>query len=200
MKILASIVVGLIALVFILVLSAIGSYNGLNGSAQWADAKWGDLQSAYQRRYDLIPNLVQVVKGAAKYEGDTITAVTQARASVGQIKLEGTPTTQAELAQFAAAQQGLGTALSRLMVITEKYPELKATQQFAELSAQIEGTENRINVARRDYNDAVRTFNTSVGNFPGNIIAGFGHFVPKPYFNVESPEAAKAVKVDFTGR
>lgn len=195
--IVGAILAGLVLLALIVVLTAIGSYNGLNSSNQMVDAKWGDVQGAYQRRYDLIPNLVETVKGAANFEKDTLTAITQARASVGQIKLDHAPTDPNEVQKFAAAQQGLGTALSRLLVVSEKYPELRATTHFRDLQAQIEGTENRINVARHDYNEAVRELNTSLGSFPANLVASFGRFTPKPYFKVESEEAAKAPKVSF---
>jgi LemA protein len=191
---------GLFALVVIAVLATIGTYNGLNAYNQLVDAKWGDVQGAYQRRYDLIPNLVETVKGAANFEKETLTAITQARASVGQIKLDQAPTDPKDVERFAMAQQGLGTALSRLLVVSEKYPELKSTTHFRDLQAQIEGTENRINVARHEYNEAVRMLNTSIGSFPGKFVAGFGPFVPKTYFKVESEEAAKAPKVNFSSK
>lgn len=195
--IIGAILAGLLALVIILALVAIGSYNGLNSSNQMVDAKWGDVQGAYQRRYDLIPNLVETVKGAANFEKETLTAITQARASVGQIKLDHAPSDPNDVQRFSAAQQSLGTALSRLLVVSEKYPELRATTHFRDLQSQIEGTENRINVARHDYNESVRELNTSLGSFPGNLVAGFGRFTPKTYFKVESEDAAKAPKVNF---
>lgn len=179
------------------VLITIGIYNGLNSSSQRVDATWGDVQGAYQRRYDLIPNLVETVKGAANFEKDTLTAITQARASVGQIKLDQAPENPADVQRFAAAQQGLGTALSRLLIVSERYPELRATSHFRDLQAQIEGTENRINVARHDYNEAVRQLNTTLGSFPANLVAKLGNFTSKTYFKVESEEAAKAPKVNF---
>lgn len=191
------ILAGLLAMLLLTAMIGIGTYNGINGLNQAVDAKWGDVQGSYQRRYDLIPNLVETVRGAANFERETLTAITQARASVGQIKLDHAPTDPSDVQRFAAAQQGLGTALSRLLVVSEKYPELRATDRFRDLQAQIEGTENRINVARHDYNEAVRELNTSIGSFPGNIVAGFGRFTPKPYFKVESDEAAKAPKVNF---
>ena len=197
-----SIIIGIFATAIffavIALITAIGAYNGLGAATQDADARWGDVQGAYQRRYDLIPNLVEVVKGAAGFEKDTLTAITQARASVGQIKLDHAPTDGADVQRFAAAQQGLGTALSRLLIVSEKYPDLKATAQFRDLQAQIEGTENRINVARHDYNEAVRILNTALVSFPYNLVRGFGNFAPKAYYKVENEAAAQAPKVNFS--
>ena len=180
--------------------SGVGAYNGLNRKSQTVDAKWGDVQGSYQRRCDLIPNLVETVKGASGFERSTLVGIAEARSRVGSIHLDKAPAAEEEVQKFAAAQQGLGTALSRLMMVTEQYPQLRATDAFRDLQAQIEGTENRINVARRDYNDAVREYNTAVGNFPGSLVAGFSGFKSKPYFKVESEEASKAPKINFSSK
>jgi LemA protein len=133
-------------------------------------ATWGDVESAYQRRADLIPNLVTVVKAYAKHERETLTAVTEARAKAGQIQLSADKLDDAAaLAQFQQAQAEIGSSLSRLMVVVERYPDLKANQNFLDLQTQLEGTENRINVARQRYNKAVETFNTSIRIFPNNL-------------------------------
>jgi LemA protein len=161
-------------------------------------AAWGDVEATYQRRNDLIPNLVEVVKGYAKYEGDTLKAVTEARARVGSVQVSkdmiGNP--QA-MAQFQQAQGGLSSALSRLMVVVEKYPDLKANQNFLDLQHQLEGTENRINVARTRYNKAVQEFNTSIRIFPNSLTNSLLlHLAPKEVFKAE-PGAEKAPTVKF---
>ena len=150
----------LIVLVVIVALWAVSAYNGLVSLDQKALSQWGQVESAYQRRADLIPNLVETVKGAAAFEKDT-TAVTEARAKVGQINLGNNPASDPEaFAKFQQAQDGLSSALSRLMVVVEKYPDLKATQNFRDLQVQLEGTENRINVERMRFNDTAQAFNT----------------------------------------
>jgi LemA protein len=149
--------------------SVVGGYNSLVALDQAAQQAWGQVQNVYQRRADLVPNLVETVKGAANFEKDTFTQVTEARAKVGQVTTQvagGPPKSQAQLDQFQQAQAGLGNALSRLLVVVEKYPELKATQNFRDLQAQLEGTENRIAVARRDYIESVRVYNTALRTFP----------------------------------
>src|ERR1041384_8416378 len=145
-----------------------GSYNHLVGLSQGVDAQWAQVQNVYQRRADLIPNLVSTVSGAANFEKSTLTEITAARASVGQVKIDASkaPTDAAALEQFDKAQQGLSGALSRLLVVAERYPDLKATTNFRDLQAQLEGTENRIAVARRDFNQAVQGYNTAVKSFP----------------------------------
>ena len=183
---------------FGLAMTAISLNNDMITLANAADEKMSTTMVQYQRRFDLIPNLVETVKGYASHERGVFEAVAQARASVGQIKLDpknlGSATPE-QVQQFAAAQQGLGTALSRLLVVSEKYPELKADARFAELQSQIEGTENRIAVANRDYNVAAKEYNTSIQVFPGNIVAGFRNFTKKPFFELKNAAADKAAPV-----
>jgi LemA protein len=173
-------------------------YNTMQKNEEVVKAAWGDVEATYQRRNDLIPNLVEVVKGYAKYEGDTLKAVTEARARVGSVQVSkdmiGNP--QA-MAQFQQAQGGLSSALSRLMVVVEKYPDLKANQNFLDLQHQLEGTENRINVARTRYNKAVQEFNTSIRIFPNSLTNSLLlHLAPKEVFKAE-PGAEKAPTVKF---
>lgn len=180
--------------------SAVGAYNSLVQLDQAVQAQWGQVQNVYQRRADLVPNLVETVKGAAAFEKDTFTQVTQARSRAGQVTSQvagAPPATQADLDKFQQAQAQLGSALSRLMVVVEKYPDLKATQNFRDLQAQLEGTENRITVERMRFNEAAQAFNTKLQSFPTNIIAGFfgGKFKDKPYFKAqEGAETAPKVK------
>ena len=173
-------------------------YNTMQKNEEVVKAAWGDVEATYQRRNDLIPNLVEVVKGYAKYEGDTLKAVTEARARVGSVQVSkdmiGNP--QA-MAQFQQAQGGLSSALSRLMVVVEKYPDLKANQNFLDLQHQLEGTENRINVARTRYNKAVQEFNTSIRILPNSLTNSLLlHLAPKEVFKAE-PGAEKAPTVKF---
>src|SRR5437870_6389086 len=170
--------------VFLLILVPSCSYNGLVHKSQAVDQQWAQVQSVYQRRADLIPNLVNTVAGAANFEKSTLTEVTNARASVGWVQLDPTkaPTDAAQLQQFHAAQWQLSNALSRLLLVSERYPELRATQNFRELQAQLEGTENRIAVERNNFNTAVQNFNTAVRRFPTNVIAGMFGFSSKPFF------------------
>jgi LemA protein len=165
---------------------------------QNVDAKWAQVQNVYQRRADLIPNLVNTVTGAANFEKSTLEAVTNARASVGRVQLDPNkaPTDAAQLEQFQAAQGQLSNALSRLLVVSERYPELKANQNFQQLQAQLEGTENRISVERGNFNEAVQTYNTTVRRFPTNLFAGMLGFQPRPFFNAQ-PGAEKAPTVNF---
>ena len=186
---------------FILIVGGIaiaGSYNRLVGMQQNVDAKWAQVQNVYQRRADLIPNLVNTVAGAANFEKSTLEAVTNARASVGRVQLDPSkaPTDAEQLRQFQEAQGQLSTALSRLLVVTENYPELKANQNFQQLQAQLEGTENRISVERGNFNEAVQTYNTAVRSFPTNIFAGMLGFPPRPFFGAQ-PGADKAPTVNF---
>jgi LemA protein len=175
-----------------------GTYNRLVTLDQEVNKKWGDVQTVYQRRADLIPNLVNTVQGAANFEKSTLTEVTNARASVGQVRIDPNkaPTDAAQLQQFQAAQGELSNALSRLLVVAERYPELRATRNFQELQAQLEGTENRIAVERNNFNGAVQNYNTAVRSFPTNLIAGMFGFPPKPFFNAQ-PGAEKAPTVNF---
>src|ERR1700681_2487977 len=159
-----------------------GTYNNLVTLDQEVNKKWGDVQTVYQRRADLIPNLVNTVAGAANFEKSTIVEVTNARASVGRVQLDPNkaPTDAAQLEQFQAAQGQLSNALSRLLVVVERYPELKSNQNFLGLQAQLEGTENRISVERNNFNTAVQNYNTTVRSFPTYFIAGMSCFAPRP--------------------
>ena len=191
---------GLVVLLLVVLgLGAMGSYNGLNSLSQAVDAQWGQVENVYQRRSDLVPNLVATVKGAAAFEKDTFTAVTEARAKVGQVSLGGkAPSTPEAMANFQKAQEGLGSALSRLLVVVEKYPDLKATQNFRDLQAQLEGTENRIAVERMRFNQAAQAFNTRRNSFPTVMLAGFfgDRFRERTYFKAQ-PGADVAPKVAF---
>lgn len=172
-------------------------YNIIQQNEETVTAAWGDVEAAYQRRADLIPNLVEVVKGYAAHEKDTLTAVTEARAKVGKVQLGADVVNNPEaMAQFQAAQGGLSSALSRLMVVVEQYPDLKANQNFLDLQHQLEGTENRINVARVRFNDAVRIFNTSIRTFPNNLTNNFILKLPRkePFKAEEGSEKAPTVK------
>jgi LemA protein len=195
-------VVGLLLLIAVIVfISGCGSYNKLVSLSAATDARWADVQNVYQRRSDLIPNLVSTVQGAANFEKSTITEVTAARASVGQVKLEAgsAPKDPAALKQFEQAQGALSSALSRLLVVAERYPELKATQAFRDLQAQLEGTENRIAVERRNFNAAVQSYNTSIQTFPNSFLASLFRFQLKPYFQAAAgAETPPKVQFDFT--
>jgi len=179
----------------------IGVYNGLVGLDEAVNSQWAQVENAYQRRFDLIPNLVKTVQGAADFEKSTLENVVAARARVGQVVMSpGTnPTSDpAAFQQFQAAQDGLGSALSRLLVVVERYPELKANQNFLELQSQLEGTENRIAVERRRYNEKAQEFNQTVRRFPANTIAGMLGFQPKQYFKAAAgAESAPNVEFDF---
>jgi LemA protein len=174
----------------------IGVYNKIVTSDEAVHAGWSQVQNQYQRRYDLIPNLMETVKGYAKQEKDVMLGVTEARASVGQMKV--TPEVLRDpqaFARFQHAQDGLGSALSRLMVVVEKYPDLKSNENFLELQAQLEGTENRIAVARMQFNDQVKSYNVLIRRFPGSFVAGFGGFREAQYFqSVQGAEKPPQVK------
>ena len=172
-------------------------YNTIQQNDEKVIAAWGDVEAAYQRRADLIPNLVEVVKGYAAHEKDVLTAVTEARAKVGKVQIGADVVNNPEaMAQFQAAQGGLSSALSRLMVVVEQYPDLKANQNFLDLQHQLEGTENRINVARVRFNDAVRIFNSSIRTFPNNLTNNFLLKLPRrePFKAEEGAEKAPTVK------
>lgn len=189
----------LIVLVIIVGLSFAGTYNRLVGLGQEVDKSWAEVENQYQRRSDLVPNLVATVQGAASFEKETLTAVTNARASVGRATVEAgkAPTDPAALAQYEAAQNQLGAALQRLLVVSERYPDLKANASFRDLQAQLEGTENRITVARGRFNDAAQSYNTVLKRFPTNMIAGMFGFKERPYFKAVTPGAEKAPNVQF---
>ena len=187
-------------LVSLLGLTGCGSYNQLVTLEQNVNKKWADVQSVYQRRADLIPNLVSTVAGAANFEKSTLTEVTNARASVGQVKLDPSraPTDAAELEKFQQAQGQLSTALSRLLVVSENYPQLRATEGFQNLQAQLEGTENRISVERNNFNAAVQEYNTTLERFPTNMLNKLFGFKSRPFFNAQpNAERAPEVKFDF---
>ncbi|MBV9009510.1 MAG: LemA family protein [Verrucomicrobia bacterium] len=179
-------------------LTGCGSYNQLVALEQNADKKWADVQSVYQRRADLIPNLVQTVQGSANFEKSTLTEVTNARASVGRVQLDPNkaPTDAAQLQQFQQAQGQLGNALSRLLVVSENYPQLRSTEAFQNLQAQLEGTENRISVERNNYNSAVQALNTALQTFPTNMLNKMFGFQPKAFFQAEA-SAQRAPTVNF---
>ncbi len=190
----------LVVVALILGLGAMSGYNGLVQLDQAVQAQWGQVENVYQRRADLVPNLVATVKGAAAFEKDTYTAVTEARSRVGQVAGGGAnvPNDPAAFAKFQQAQDGLSSALSRLMVVVEKYPDLKATENFRELQAQLEGTENRIAVERMRFNEAAQAFNTKRQSFPTVLFAGFfgDRFREKSYFKAQAG-AETAPKVTF---
>jgi LemA protein len=192
----------LAVIVFIVGLACFGwyvrTYNGLVAAQQNTDSKWAQVQNVYQRRADLIPNLVNTVAGAANFEKSTLTEVTNARASVGRVQLDPNkaPTDAAQLQQFQAAQGQLSNALSRLLVVAENYPQLTATRNFQELQAQLEGTENRISVERNNFNEAVQSYNTMVKVFPSSLVARWRGFEERPYFQAQQG-AEKAPTVNF---
>ncbi|MGO4292993.1 LemA family protein [Chitinophaga sp. RAB17] len=189
---------GIIAIVVLvlLVMFGCGKYNGLVTKDENVKNKWGVVQSSYQRRADLIPNLVATVKGAANFETETLEKVIQARASATQIKVDVNDLSPEKIQQYQAAQGQLSQALGRLLAVSENYPDLKANANFQNLQAQLEGTENRINVARNDFNEAVNGYNSSVRTFPNNIIAGITGFKAKGYFEATAG-AENAPQVKF---
>jgi LemA protein len=197
-KILLLVLGGLAVLALIVGLSISGVFNRLVSLQQGTDAAWAQVQNVYQRRADLVPNLVNTVAGAANFERATLNEVTTARASVGRVQLPagGAPTDPAQFREFEQAQAQLGGALSRLLVVAERYPELRATAGFRDLQVQLEGTENRIAVERGRFNEAVQAYNTAQKRFPAVIFAGmFGH-TPRPYF-AATPGAEKPPEVKF---
>ncbi len=175
---------------------AMGGYNKMVSQEEGVTSAWSQVENVYQRRADLIPNLVATVKGYAAHEQETLEGVVNARAKATQTTIDPTKMTQESLDKFQAAQGELSSALSRLMVVVEKYPDLKANQNFLELQAQLEGTENRITVERQKYNDIAKSYNTLIRQFPKNVIAGLFGFERKVYF--EAKEGAEnAPKVEF---
>jgi LemA protein len=188
-----------LVIVALVVLSAIRwgirTYNGFVTLEEGIEGQWANVENVYQRRADLIPNLVNTVKGYAEHEQETFTMVTEARARATSVTVDPTNLTPESLAAFQQAQDGLSSALSRLLVTVERYPELKANQNFLELQAQLEGTENRIAVERRKFNEVTRGFNTSIRRFPASIIANMKDFEKKGYFEaVEGSETAPVVE------
>ena len=183
-------------LLLIMVGGTLTTYNGLIAKDEAVATAWGNIQSQYQRRADLIPNLVSTVKGYAKHESETLENVMAARAKATQVTINSDNLTPEKLKQYQAAQGELSQALGRLMAVSENYPNLKANENFSELQAQLEGTENRINESRQIYNSAVQTYNVSVRRFPANIVAGMFGFDKKNQFEAEAG-AEKAPKVEF---
>jgi len=194
------ILVVLVVAVLIVIAIAGGSYNHLNSLQQAVNKKWADVQNVYQRRADLVPNLVATVSGAANFEKSTLTEITEARASVGQVKVDpnNAPADASKLAEFDKAQGAMTSALSRLLVVSERYPDLKASANFRDLQAQLEGTENRITVERGRFNDAVQAYDTAIKSFPAVFYAGMFHFTEKPYFTAtEGADKPPQVQFDF---
>jgi LemA protein len=194
-------VLALVAVLGILIFMGVGQYNGLVGSEQAVSRAWADVESVYQRRADLIPNLVATVKGSAAFEQETLQNVIEARSRVGQISgqaAEQILNDPQKFAQFQQAQDGLSSALSRLLVVVERYPELKSTQAFQDLMVQLEGTENRISVERRKFNEVAQDFNTRLLRFPTTLFVRLlgWHFTPRPYFQA-APGSDVAPKVEF---
>ena len=189
---------GLIVIIVLVVLAVIwgvGIYNGLVSKQEAVEKAVGNVQTAYQKRADLIPNLVATVKNYAEYEAGTLTAVVEARAKATSVTLDANNLTEESLKAFQAAQDQMSSALSRLLVTVEQYPDLKANQNYLELQSQLEGCENAIANARREFNETARDYNTAVRRFPGNIIAGMFGFDKKPYFEAsEGADKAPDVK------
>jgi LemA protein len=191
-----SIIGGLLLVLLLTVGWGVGAYNKLVAGDEGVKGAWSQVENQYQRRYDLIPNLVETVKGFAKQEKEVLIGVTEARASVGQMKVTPEVLNNPQAFQnFQKSQDGLSSALSRLMVVVEKYPELKSNQNFLELQSQLEGNENRIAVERRRFNETVQEFNIMIRRFPVSMIAGFGGFREAQYFqSVEGSNKAPQVK------
>lgn len=190
------ILISVVALVAIIALWAMSAYNKLVVADESVTTEWANVESQYQRRADLIPNLVSTVKGYAAHEQETLDAVVSARAKATQMTVDAKDLTPEKLQEFQAAQGEVGAALGRLLMITENYPDLKANQNFMALQEQLEGTENRIQVARQKFNLTAKTYNTSIRRFPTNILAGMFGFESKAYFEAEAG-ADKAPKVEF---
>lgn len=188
--IITSVVIALVAI------WGISSYNGLVSMDENVSNQWANVETQYQRRSDLIPNLVNTVKGYAKHESETLESVMAARSQATQVKIDPSNCTPQQLAAYQKAQGDVTTALGKLLAITENYPDLKANQNFLELQSQLEGTENRINVARKYFNDTAKKYNTSLRRFPRNIIASMFGFEKRNYFEAEAG-AEKAPKVEF---
>jgi len=189
-------IIVIIALIAILFLWGMGGYNGLVNSQENVKSQWGNVENQYQRRADLIPNLVETVKGYATHEKSTFEEVIAARAKATQITVDPTNLTPEKLQEFQAAQGQLSSALGRLIAVAENYPDLKANQNFLELQAQLEGTENRISVERNKFNEMAKEYDVAIRRFPKNILAGIFNFNNIPYFAAEKG-AEKAPSVKF---
>ena len=189
------ILIGIVALVILIGGWLMKGYNGMVNEDENVNLQWSEVENQYQRRLDLIPNLVNVVKGYAAHEKETLEGVIEARAKATQTTIDPNNMTEEQLANFQKAQDGLSGALNRLMVVVEKYPELKANENFLQLQAQLEGTENRITVARKSYNDAATIYNKLVRRFPNNMLAGIFGFSVRPQFKAqEGAESAPTVQ------
>ncbi|HEV2856743.1 MAG TPA: LemA family protein [Thermoanaerobaculia bacterium] len=194
--------IALVVAVVIFGMYLVGVYNGLVGSQQAVETQWANVQNVYQRRADLIPNLVATVKGAANFEQTTLREVIEARSRVGQLTPQATNeilNDPQKFQQFQQAQDQLSSALSRLMVVVEQYPQLQAVQAFRDLQVQLEGTENRIAVERRNFNQVAQDYNTRIRRFPAALFAGMMGFQPRPYFEAQ-PGSERAPQVDFGTR
>jgi LemA protein len=188
-------IIVILVIVGLLLISGVRSYNGMVTKSEKVGEQWSNVENSYQRRADLIPNLVNTVKGYADFESKTLTAVIEARAKATSVQVDPKNLTPANMKQFQDAQAGLTSTLSRLMVVVEQYPNLKANQNFLDLQAQLEGTENRISTERRKFNEMARDYNTFIQMFPKNIYAGLFRFDKKPYFEAaEGAEKAPEVK------
>jgi len=190
------ILIVIVVLGFIAYSSFTGSYNSMVTLSETVDKQWADVENVYQRRADLIPNLVSTVKGYAIHEKETLEGVINARAKATSTTIDAGSLSSSKIASFQKAQEGLSSALSKLMVVVERYPELKANQNFLELQAQLEGTENRIAVERRKFNEAAQRYNTEIKLFPKNLFANMFGFENKPYFEAQKG-AETAPKVEF---
>ncbi len=193
------ILIGIVALIILIGGWLMKGYNGMVNEDENVNLQWGEVENQYQRRLDLIPNLVNVVKGYASHEKETLEGVIEARAKATQTTIDPSNMTEEQLANFQKAQDGLSGALNRLMVVVEKYPELKANENFLQLQAQLEGTENRITVARKSYNDAATIYNKLVRRFPNNMLAGIFGFSVRPQFKAqEGADHAPTVQFEET--
>ena len=200
MKKVGVILAAFVGVLVICIFSVIRINNQMVQLSQAVDAQWAQVQNVYQRRADLIPNLVNTVKGAADFERGTLNDVVQARASVGSVQIDpnSAPTSAQQLQQFQAAQDQLSSALSRLLVVVERYPELRANNNFVQLQAQLEGTENRISVERGRFNDKTREYNTYIQKVPNSLVASLRNFQTKPYFQATAgSERPPEVEFDF---
>ncbi len=186
---------GIILVVFIIL--AIVLYNKLIQMRIRVDEAWSDIDVQLKRRYDLIPNLVETVKGYAKHENETLNAVVEARSKATQINIDAGSATAQDMAAFASAQDGLSGALSKLFALSESYPDLKANQNFLELQNDLTDTEDKIQASRRFYNGTVRDYNTKIATVPSNIIASMFNFAKREFFEIENEKAREAVKVEF---
>lgn len=188
--------IGLIAVIAVIAIWLVSVYNGMVGLDEGVNTAWANVETQYQRRADLIPNLVNTVKGYAEHEKETFEAVVNARSKATSITIDPSNVTLEKLQEFQQAQGELASALGRLIAISENYPDLKASEQFKELQAQLEGTENRINVARTNFNKEAQKYNTTIRTFPRNLFAGMLGFTQRAYFEADAG-ASQAPKVEF---